>query len=129
MAVSDIRFRRLGYVALNVTDLGRSTAFYTGIVGLEAAMAANGDVLLRCSDRRVDVMLTSAADPGLKRIGWQMESSKALATEADARQTNYEGVNLDEELVLMTTYQQAFNASARLIQAAREMYDTLLGMI
>ena len=79
MAVSDIRFRRLGYVALNVTDLGRSTAFYTGIVGLEAAMAANGDVLLRCSDRRVDVMLTSAADPGLKRIGWQMESSKALA--------------------------------------------------
>ena len=29
----------------------------------------------------------------------------------------------------MTTYQQAFNASARLIQAARDMYDTLLGMI
>ena len=29
----------------------------------------------------------------------------------------------------MTTYQQAFNASARLIQAANDMYDTLLGMI
>ncbi|CAN7240665.1 flagellar hook-associated protein FlgK [Brevundimonas sp. LjRoot202] len=53
----------------------------------------------------------------------------ALATEATARQTAYEGVNLDEELVLMTTYQQAFNASARLIQAANDMYDTLLGMI
>ena len=45
------------------------------------------------------------------------------------RQTAFEGVNLDEELVLMTTYQQAFNASARLIQSAREMYDTLLGMV
>ncbi len=56
-------------------------------------------------------------------------SAQALATEADARQQNYEGVNLDEELVLMTTYQQAFNASARMIQAARDMYDTLLGMI
>ncbi|WP_425990558.1 flagellar hook-associated protein FlgK [Brevundimonas sp. TWP2-3-2] len=56
-------------------------------------------------------------------------SAQALATEADARQANYEGVNLDEELVLMTTYQQAFNASARLIQAAKDMYDTLLGMI
>jgi flagellar hook-associated protein 1 FlgK len=56
-------------------------------------------------------------------------SAQALATEADARQQNYEGVNLDEELVLMTTYQQAFNASARLIQAASDMYDTLLGMI
>ncbi|MDY6924280.1 MAG: flagellar hook-associated protein FlgK, partial [Pseudomonadota bacterium] len=46
------------------------------------------------------------------------DAALALATEASARQTSYEGVNLDEELVLMTTYQQAFNASARLIQAA-----------
>lgn len=57
------------------------------------------------------------------------DMAQALATEATARQTAYEGVNLDEELVLMTTYQQAFNASARLIQAANDMYDTLLGMI
>lgn len=57
------------------------------------------------------------------------DTATALATEASARQTAYEGVNLDEELVLMTTYQQAFNASARLIQAAKDMYDTLLGMI
>ena len=57
------------------------------------------------------------------------DTATALATEASARQSAYEGVNLDEELVLMTTYQQAFNASARLIQAARDMYDTLLGMI
>lgn len=56
-------------------------------------------------------------------------SAQALSTEADARQQNHEGVNLDEELVLMTTYQQAFNASARMIQAAKDMYDTLLGMI
>ena len=57
------------------------------------------------------------------------DTAAALATEASSRQTAYEGVNLDEELVLMTTYQQAFNASARLIQAAKDMYDTLLGMI
>ncbi|KQW78828.1 flagellar hook-associated protein FlgK [Brevundimonas sp. Root1279] len=57
------------------------------------------------------------------------EAAQALYTETTARKTAYEGVNLDEELVLMTTYQQAFNASARLIQAAKDMYDTLLGMI
>ena len=55
--------------------------------------------------------------------------SISLRTEASARQSNYEGVNLDEELVKMTTYQQAFNASARLVQAAKDMYDTLLGMV
>ncbi|MDP3400026.1 MAG: flagellar hook-associated protein FlgK [Brevundimonas sp.] len=57
------------------------------------------------------------------------DSAVALHGEASARQRAHEGVNLDEELVLMTTYQQAFNASARLIQAARELYDTLLGMV
>lgn len=56
------------------------------------------------------------------------DAAGALSQEARARQSAYEGVNLDEELVLLTTYQQAFNASARLIQAASEMYDTLLGM-
>ncbi|HUH23106.1 MAG TPA: flagellar basal body rod C-terminal domain-containing protein, partial [Brevundimonas sp.] len=56
-------------------------------------------------------------------------SASALYQEASARRSSVEGVNMDEELVLMTTYQQAFNASARLIQAASEMYDTLLGMV
>ncbi|OYX79748.1 MAG: hypothetical protein B7Y85_07730, partial [Brevundimonas sp. 32-68-21] len=39
------------------------------------------------------------------------------------------GVNMDEELVNMTTFQQAYNASARLIQASKDMYDTLIGML
>ncbi|MFZ4164802.1 flagellar hook-associated protein FlgK [Brevundimonas sp. NPDC058933] len=56
-------------------------------------------------------------------------SASALYQEATARRSSAEGVNMDEELVLMTTYQQAFNASARLIQAASEMYDTLIGMM
>lgn len=58
----------------------------------------------------------------------RQEAAEALYREAEARQTSHEGVNLDEELVMLTTYQQAFNASARLIQAASDMYDTLLGM-
>ena len=29
---------------------------------------------------------------------------------------------------MMTVYQQAYNASARLVQAAKDMYDVLLGM-
>lgn len=56
-------------------------------------------------------------------------SAEALYTEATKRRSSAEGVNMEEELVLMTTYQQAFNASARLIQAATEMYDTLIGMV
>ena len=57
------------------------------------------------------------------------ESAEALRAQAKGRQQAHEGVNLDEELVLMTTYQQAFNASARLIQAAKDLYDILLGIV
>jgi flagellar hook-associated protein 1 FlgK len=31
--------------------------------------------------------------------------------------------------VNLTTYQQAFNASARMIQATKDMFDVLTGMI
>jgi flagellar hook-associated protein 1 len=56
-------------------------------------------------------------------------SSEAVATEANNRRQAVEGVNLDEELVNLTTYQQAFSASARMIQAAGDMFDVLLGIV
>lgn len=52
----------------------------------------------------------------------------SVAAEADSRRSSAEGVNLDQELISMTTYQQAFNAAARLVQASKDMYDILLGM-
>jgi len=56
------------------------------------------------------------------------DSADAIAAEASARRSSIEGVNLDQELIQLTTYQQAYNASARMIQAVNEMYDVLLGM-
>jgi len=56
-------------------------------------------------------------------------ASEAVSNEAMARRQAVEGVNVDEELVRLTTYQQAFNASARMIQAAKELFDVLTNMI
>jgi flagellar hook-associated protein 1 FlgK len=56
-------------------------------------------------------------------------SAEAVASEASNRRQSVEGVNLDEELVNLTTYQQAFNASARMIQAVGDLYDVLLGIV
>ena len=56
-------------------------------------------------------------------------SHAAVQTEADARRASVEGVNIDEELVRLTTYQQAYNASARMIQASRDLFDALLAII
>lgn len=79
MAVEDIRYRRLGYIALTVTDPAASMAFYRDIVGVDAWPAADGEsVFLRCSDRHHDLLLSKGSGPALKRIGWEMESPEAL---------------------------------------------------
>ena len=45
---------------------------------------------------------------------------------AKQKQSEKEGVNLDEELENMMVLQQAYNAGARLLQVAKELYDELL---
>ena len=66
-------------------------------------------------------MATNASD--------QSDAANALLSQATAQRSAREGVNLDTELVNLTTYQQSYNASARLIQAAKDMYDTLLQIL
>jgi len=56
-------------------------------------------------------------------------AATSLQNEATTRLQSVEGVNLDEELVNLTTYQQAYSASAHLIQANQSIMNTLLGLI
>jgi len=52
--------------------------------------------------------------------------AQALSTAAADRRSQVEGVSIDDELVRMTTFQNAYAAASRLIQAANEMYAILL---
>lgn len=109
-----------GRGALLLADAGERAARFSAAGG-----ASGGDISVSRYASELSGEIGGKAAAAKNRN----QTAAALATEASARQTAYEGVNLDEELVLMTTYQQAFNASARLIQAAKDMYDTLLGMV
>jgi len=72
-----------------------------------------------------------ATDAGFRasRAEARMESARALSDQTQAKRAETSGVNIDEELAKMTLYQQSYNASARLIQAAKEMSDVLLTMV
>ncbi|MGQ2989643.1 flagellar hook-associated protein FlgK [Brevundimonas sp.] len=109
-----------GRGALTLADAGQNNAVFQAGGGSAGGLMS---IARYASDLSGDIGARAAA------AKTRAESAEAIQTEAEARQSSVEGVNLDEELVNMTTYQQAFNASARLIQAARDMYDTLLGMI
>lgn len=79
MSLDEIRYRRLGYVALNVTDLAASRDFYEAKVGLKIdENAHDGQLFLRCGDSHHDIALYEGGEPGVKRIAWQMESLDAL---------------------------------------------------
>ncbi len=91
--------------------------------------AAGG--LPAASTSLLDYAARVASDAGNRAATAERELSaaNALSDEAAARRSGVEGVNIEEELVKLTTFQQSFNASARLIQAAKEMTDALLAVI
>jgi flagellar hook-associated protein 1 FlgK len=56
------------------------------------------------------------------------DGAEAVANAASSRRADVEGVDLDDELMKMTIYQNSYAAAARVIQAATEMIDVLLSM-
>ncbi len=72
------RYKRLGYLALNVSDVERSSGFYRDTVGLQSVPGSDSRVrYLRCSDKHHDIALF-AGEPGLKRVGFELESAAQI---------------------------------------------------
>lgn len=101
-------------------DVSRARLEFSGPTGTTGRMmsladyasALGGDVGTRAAQAETD-----------------QTSAIAFSTEATTRRSNVEGVNLDEELVKLTSYQQAYSAAARMIRAADEMYQALLNAV
>lgn len=75
---TDIRYAKLGYVALNVTDLGKSVPFYSDHVGLNLTARDNGVAYLRCSRDHHNIALYQAKTPGVKRVAYEVESEPVI---------------------------------------------------
>ena len=57
------------------------------------------------------------------------QSNEALQKSLSEQKSSITGVNLDEEAANLVKYQQLYNASSKLIQTGKQMFDTLLGML
>lgn len=85
--------------------------------GLSSGTQTLNSYISQISGLQAD-LASSAEEERLNRMSIQEEVA--------SRRDSAEGVNLDEELANMMMFQQAYNASARMMGVAREMFQTLL---
>jgi flagellar hook-associated protein 1 FlgK len=69
----------------------------------------------------------------VSKVGTSVQANEISAEAANARQqvaieaeAGFSGVNLDSEASALMEYQQAYQASARILTTAREMFQTLI---
>ncbi len=72
--------------------------------------------------------LLSTVGQEADKISNLAQDRETLRAEIEAKREQISGVNLDEELANMIVYQQSYNAAARMITAANEMFDALLSV-
>ncbi|MDQ1002177.1 2,3-dihydroxy-p-cumate/2,3-dihydroxybenzoate 3,4-dioxygenase [Neobacillus niacini] len=91
-----IRYQKLGYVALNVTDIDQSRDFYENIVGLKLVeQSENGPVFFRCSRDHHNLVLYPSSTPGLKRVGLEVEDPEQL----EIAYNHFKNVGLDPKFL------------------------------
>jgi len=109
-----------GSGALAMAQSGASTVSFAAVGGLPAASTTVTNYAAQIAG--VISAKVSAATT-------LQQTAAATATQASSQLGSATGVNLDQELVNLTTYQQAYSDSARLVQAASTMMDSLLQMV
>ncbi|MEO1149932.1 MAG: flagellar basal body rod C-terminal domain-containing protein [Pseudomonadota bacterium] len=62
-------------------------------------------------------------------VGEDAAVAAALAQSLEVQNISENGINLEEELSNLILFQQAFNANARVIAAADELYDSILALL
>lgn len=126
----------LNPAATTVGSLGVAAGDNSGVLALQSAFdgsfsmrTISGADFLNLSISDAASQIASQAASKANVYENRAEASLALKSEAETRRASAEGVNLDEEMVRMTIYQQSYSAASRLIQASKDMYDVLLNMV
>lgn len=100
LQLSNTNFGKAGSLTAVTTSLAQYTAFVLGEAALKADSASRS-----------------------------FEDADALRQDVTQRRDDFSGVNLDEEMANMVVFQNAYGAAARMLNAAREIYDQLLQLV
>ena len=65
----------------------------------------------------------------VQSVQYTAEVSKSIADSLETSRTGVSGVNLDEEAAKLLQYQQAYQASSKMIQIAQTIFDSLMASV
>ena len=103
--------------------------------GYSGGNAGNASAMLSLRDKAVfdGAAMTDGYAALIAQVGVRSQSAQyaasvsgAVATSLETQRTGSSGVNLDEEAATLLQYQQAYQASAKMIQIAQGIFDSLL---
>ncbi|WP_234192353.1 flagellar hook-associated protein FlgK [Pseudacidovorax sp. NFM-22] len=121
-----------------VPKAGDTVTVQAATASMTAQNSGNAKALQGLADQKViDGSPLSDGYAGLiARVGVRAQGAKyaaqvssAIATSTETARANSTGVNLDEEATKLLAYQQAYQASARVIQIAQNIFDSLLSSV
>lgn len=120
------RYAKLGYIALNVSDLDRSAAFYEKMWGMQPNGGnSDGSLNFRCSLDHHNLMLFQGK-PGLKRLAWQMEGERDLDLLAEALEScGHQVIEVDVETTRMLRQGRTLRFVDPYTRATHEYYATM----
>ena len=103
--------------------------------GYSALNAGNAKALLNLRDKQVfeGATMVDGYAGLMTQVGVRAQSAQyaanvsgAIASSLETERTGISGVNLDEEAAKLLQYQQAYQASSKMIQIAQNLFDTLI---
>ncbi|APW36612.1 flagellar hook-associated protein FlgK [Rhodoferax koreense] len=112
----------------DATPTNGGTGYFNLNAGNSDALMGLRDVATFDGANMADGYAGLIAQIGVRTQSAQYASSvsQAIAANAESDRTAVTGVNLDEEAAKLIQYQQAYQASSKMIQIAQTIFDTLI---
>ncbi len=126
MAV-DFRYRQLGYLAFNVTDIEATTRFLVDVFGMDqVGEGAGGARFFRVGRSHHDVMIAQAETAALARSCWELETPADL----DRAFAHYQRIGLEPQWVAAEeasglSLERAFRIVEPQLRTVWEYYDRM----
>src|SRR5438128_4678765 len=91
----DFRYKQLGYLVLNVTDIEKSTHFVDKVYGLDPMGEAGDMRFFRAGNGHHDIVLQQAKEAAFVRSSWELETEADL----DKAFAHYKALDLDPKWI------------------------------